>query len=171
ALALPLTWIDQQLSATGLSIEQLVQLESQRQAANQLSISNCIGSLRMLGSIDWREFVEGVSKVEELLRGSGDAAYASMDFGTRDRYRHVIERLARRSALSEPDIAALVARLAQQHDHRHVGYWLIGDGQADLEAAAHARRGSWRRLCRATRRHALGWYTGFPIVTSLAVGA
>jgi cyclic beta-1,2-glucan synthetase len=171
ALALPLTWIDQQLSATGLSIEQLVQLESQRQAANQLSISNCIGSLRMLGSIDWREFVEEVSKVESLLREGGDAAYALMDFGTRDRYRHVIERLARRSKLTEPDIASLAVRLAQQHDNRHVGYWLIGDGQADLESAARARRGFWRRLCRSARRHALGWYAGFAIVTSLAAGS
>ena len=42
ALALPLTWIEQRLSASGSTIEQMVQSETQSQAANQLSISNSI---------------------------------------------------------------------------------------------------------------------------------
>jgi hypothetical protein len=46
ALALPLTWIEQRLSESGLTIEQLVQSENQQQAADQVSISNSIGSLR-----------------------------------------------------------------------------------------------------------------------------
>jgi hypothetical protein len=42
ALALPLTWIEQRLSESGLTIEQLVQSENQQQAANQVSIrSQC----------------------------------------------------------------------------------------------------------------------------------
>jgi len=48
-LALPLTWIEQRLSESGLTIEQLVQSENQQQAADQVSISNSIGSLRFLG--------------------------------------------------------------------------------------------------------------------------
>ena len=67
ALALPLTWIEQRLSEAGLTIEQLVQSENQRQAADQVSISNSIGSLRVLGAIDWREFVESTSVVEQTL--------------------------------------------------------------------------------------------------------
>ena len=55
---LPLTWIEQRLAERGLTIEQLVQLEAQQQAADQVSIGNSIGSLRFLGAIDWREFVE-----------------------------------------------------------------------------------------------------------------
>ena len=61
ALALPLTWIEQRLSESGLTIEQLVQSENQQQAADQVSISNSIGSLRFLGAMDWREFVETMS--------------------------------------------------------------------------------------------------------------
>ena len=68
ALALPLTWIEQCLSEAGLSIEQLVQAETQEQASVQVSISNTIGSLRFLGSMDWREFVETMSVVEAKLR-------------------------------------------------------------------------------------------------------
>src|ERR1700761_410179 len=46
ALALPLTWVEQRLSESGLSIERLVQVEAQQQAADQVSISNSINSLR-----------------------------------------------------------------------------------------------------------------------------
>jgi len=58
ALALPLTWIEQRLSESGLTIEQSVHSENQQQAADQVSISNSIGSLRFLGAMDWPEFVE-----------------------------------------------------------------------------------------------------------------
>ena len=54
ALALPLTWIEQQLAESGLTIEQLVQLENQQLAADQLSISNSIDSLRFLGAMNWQ---------------------------------------------------------------------------------------------------------------------
>jgi len=54
ALALPLTWIEQRLSESGQTIKQLVQSENQQQAADQVSMSNSIGSLRFLGAMDWR---------------------------------------------------------------------------------------------------------------------
>jgi hypothetical protein len=96
ALALPLTWIEQLLSESHLTIEQLVQAESQQQAADQVSISNSIGSLRFLGAMDWREFVETMSVVEQVLGEDPGGAYGRMDFATRDRYRHVVEKVARR---------------------------------------------------------------------------
>ncbi|MDQ5850155.1 MAG: cyclic beta 1-2 glucan synthetase, partial [Pseudomonadota bacterium] len=68
ALALPLTWIEQRLAESGATIEQLVQAETQEQAADQVSMSNSIGSLRLLGATDWREFVEAMSVVERTLR-------------------------------------------------------------------------------------------------------
>src|SRR5262249_30721703 len=40
ALALPLTWIEQHLADSGLTIEQVVQSETQLQASGQVSISN-----------------------------------------------------------------------------------------------------------------------------------
>ena len=67
ALALPLTWVEQQLSDSGLTTEQLVDAETKLQAADQTSISNSIGTLRFLGSTDWRNFVEANSIVESIL--------------------------------------------------------------------------------------------------------
>src|SRR5260370_589742 len=68
ALALPLTWIEQRLSESGSTIEQLVRTENQQKATDQVSISNCITSLRFLDATDWREFVEAMSVVEHTLR-------------------------------------------------------------------------------------------------------
>jgi hypothetical protein len=107
ALALPLTWIEQRLSESGLTIEQSVQSENQQQAVDQVSISNSIGSLRFLGAMDWRTFVETMSVVEQTLREDPAAAYGRMDFATRDRYRHVVEKMARSSSNERRRYASL----------------------------------------------------------------
>ena len=95
ALALPLTWVEQHLGESQQTIEQLVKFEAQAQAAAQVSVSNSIGSLRLLASMDWREFVETLSKVEQALRHDPADVYPRMDFATRDSYRHAVERIAR----------------------------------------------------------------------------
>ncbi|MEP7154563.1 MAG: glucoamylase family protein [Betaproteobacteria bacterium] len=117
ALALPLTWLEQVLSESQLTIEQQVQLETQKQASNQVAVSNSIGSLRFLGAMDWREFVETMSHVEQTLRQDPGSIYGEMDFATRDCYRHVIEKTAKKSRFSETEIAGLAIQLAQQGSH------------------------------------------------------
>ena len=82
ALALPLTWIEQRLSEYGQTIKALVHLETQQQAADQVSMSNSIGSLRFLGAMDWREFVETMSEVDQILREDPRDVYVKMDFST-----------------------------------------------------------------------------------------
>src|SRR6185369_11327403 len=162
ALALPLTWMEQRLAEGELTIEQLVQAETQEQAADQVSMSNSIGSLRFLGATDWREFVEAMSVVEQTLRR--DPVYGEMDLATRDRYRHVIERVARMSPLAEGDIAHEAIRLAQGS---HVGLYLLGKGLPQLEAAARVRLPLLAAVRKATRRHALPLYLG---AVALAAG-
>ena len=133
ALALPLTWIEQRLSESGLTIDQLVQSENQQQAADQVSISNSIGSLRFLGAMDWREFVETMSVVERTLREDPGGVYGKMDFTTRDRYRHVVEKIAKHSPFSEHEVARSAIELTHAGaatnggDDRagHVGFYLI----------------------------------------------
>ena len=130
ALALPLNWIEQRLAESSLTIEQMVMSETQQQAADQVSISNTIGSLRFLGAMDWKVFVETMSHVEQVLLQDIDDVYGNMDFVTRDRYRHVIDRLAKRSSLSETEVAHEAIQLAHwnaanhdgNHHRSHVGF-------------------------------------------------
>jgi len=60
----------------------LIHSENQQQAADQVSIGNSIGSLRFLDSMDWREFVEDLSVVEQTLRTDPAGVYARADFAT-----------------------------------------------------------------------------------------
>ena len=143
ALALPLNWIEQRLSETGQNGNELINAEIQKQAADQVSMSNSIGSLRFLGTMDWRDFVESISIVDHTLRKDGSNVYGKMDFSTRDHYRHVVEKLSRYSDLSEQDIAGMAVRLAASAsiksgpDDRtaHVGYYLVGKGLEHIEKA------------------------------------
>ncbi len=162
------SWLEQRLAEQGLTIEQLVHLESQNQAADQVSISHTITSLRFLSATDWREFVEDLSVVEQTLRTDPAAVYRAMDFSTRDRYRHAVEALARHSRLSEADVAhraielaAASAREKGRNDRTaHVGYYLIDKGQAALEHET-AVRWPWSTVLeRAIRRFPMTVYAG-----------
>jgi cyclic beta-1,2-glucan synthetase len=181
ALALPLTWIEQRLSESGLTIEKLVQSENQQQAADQVSISNSIGSLRFLGTMDWREFVETMSAVEQTLRNDPASIYHKMDFGTRDRYRHVVEGVAKHSRLSESEVAAEGIRLATEgaagkgagDPAAHVGFYLIDRGLPQLEQKTKAHLAARESLQRLSRRFPLLLYVGTIILAAgaLAVGS
>jgi cellobiose phosphorylase len=166
ALALPLTWIEQRLSEDGLTIEQLVQSENKQQAADQVSISNSISSLRFLGAGDWRAFVEARSGIEQILRDDPSGVYSRMDFATRDRYRHVVETTARRWGLDEEDVAKRAIDLAREAAGRadpdaratHVGFYLVDKGLSILEQKAGARFSVAESVRRACNRRRLGLY-------------
>ena len=168
ALALPLTWIEQRLSESGSTIEQLVHSENQQQAADQVSVSNSIGSLRFLSALDWRQFVESMSVVEQTLLQDPSGIYGEQDFTTRDRYRHVIEALAQRSTASEPEIAAKAVELAQAGvgarpgDLRanHVGFYIIDSGLPRLEQAVSARLTPGQRMRKLFGKAPLSLYLG-----------
>ena len=168
ALALALTWIEQWLSEFGLTIEQLVQSEGQQQATDQVSISNSIGSLRLLGAMDWREFVETRSFVEQILLEDPCGVYGKMDFATRDRYRHVVEKIAKNSLLSEDEVARKAIQLAHDSALRndgddrsaHVGFYLIDKGLPQLERMAEMRMSTVASLQKVSRRFPLLLYLG-----------
>ena len=179
ALSLPLTWIEQQLAESGLSIEQLVREGNQQQAADQVSVGNSIGSLRRLATMDWRAFVETMSVVERTLRSDPGAAYTGMDFASRDRYRHAVEEVAKASGLAEDAVAHQAIGLSRAGAHRHgdedrrahVGYYLVGHGRSELERATRAHLGPAAALRRVTSRSPLPLYLGTIALTTLFVAA
>ena len=180
ALALPLTWIEQRLSESGLTIEHLVQSGNQQQAADQVSISNSIGSLRFLGAMDWRKFVETMSVVEQTLREDPGGVYSAMDFATRDRYRHAVEKLAKGSRQTEGEVARRAIDLAREGAARdsdddrvaHVGFYLIDKGAPQLERSAQSRPSASEALRRAARRSPLLLYLGaIALITAILAGS
>ena len=79
------------------SSEQLLQEEHQRQGASNVTVRNIITSMRLMSDVDWAEFFESVSLVDEALAASPD--FAAMDFATRNLYRNAIEEMGRGSTL------------------------------------------------------------------------
>lgn len=175
ALSLPLNWIEQRLSETGLTIEQSVRDENQQLAANQVSLSNSINSLRFLSAMDWRTFVESISTVEQALLADPAGVYGKMDFTTRDSYRHVVEKVARSSHFSESEVARFAILLAKQgsadkgnyRPEAHVGYYLIDKGLFSLENLAKASFSIVQLLRKFGKRLPLPVYTGSIILSIL----
>jgi len=180
ALAMPLTWIEQRLSECSQTIKQLVQSENQQQAADQVSISNSIGSLRFLDAMNWREFVETMSVVEQILREDSGGVYGKMDFPTRDRYRHVVEKIAKSSRLSESEVARKAIQLAHESaarngcdDHSaHVGFYLIDKGLAQLEQFGRSALFVSEALRKLSPRFPLLLYLGtITLITAIFTGS
>lgn len=176
-LELPLNWMEHQLSARGTSSNDLVRKENQKQAADQVSVRNSIGTLRFIGATDWREFVETLSSVENILRSDASGTYSAMDFATRDSYRHVIEYISKNSLLSETQVAQKVVELAsnqhavteQTKKHRHVGYYLVDKGFRDTEKATGMKMPIQGRVARILRQNATSIYLSSIILLTFSI--
>lgn len=184
SLSLPLSWVEQHLAEEGLVIGQLIQEENRRQAATQVTVSNCITGLRRLAEVDWRVFVEKMSVVEKTLLTDPIGIYGQMDFLTRDRYRHVVERLARTSLRSEEEVAQTAILLAQRTTNNfsvddrldpdnarycHVGFYLIDKGLAQLEKTIDVHRSFWQKICHFAKKNALLCYTSCIFLITLGL--
>ncbi|MFV8782639.1 GH36-type glycosyl hydrolase domain-containing protein [Microbulbifer sp. SA54] len=123
-----------------------------------VGIASAIISLRELRTHDWRAFVEAQSRVERILRDDPAGAYAQMDFETRDRYRGIVEQLARGSQVAEHRIAERVLDLSGDESsearRRHVGFYLVGDGRRELEKALEFQPNAFQRIHRRVLDHA-----------------
>ncbi|HEU4996928.1 MAG TPA: glucoamylase family protein [Gemmatimonadaceae bacterium] len=141
----PLGWLEQWIADEGMTGEEAASLSTQRVASTQVTMANSITSLRAIGRMDWREFVERQSVMDAVLRLDPSGHYQRMTFATRDQYRHVVERIALRTGSEEAAVASEAIELARRHMagvqgggaddevRAHVGYYLIDDGLPDLE--------------------------------------
>ena len=171
AMAFVQTWVEHKLLEQGVTATQLSGAAARTGATNQISIANSINSLRFIDEMDWRDYVESLSIVEQTLHEDPAQMYARQDFATRDRYRHAIEDVARgcpQRSCSESMVARKAIALAQTAAERlgasdrsaHVGYYLIDHGRRLLERAVGSRLSWRRRVSRASREYRLILYLG-----------
>src|SRR5919106_3850462 len=132
--------LEAHLSGRAAVAEDVVRSEHQRQAASQASVANAITSLRLCTTIDWRQYVESVSMVDNVLRRDPAGVYAQTDFLSRDRLRQAVEELAEpvgdaqiRIALKAIESARQAASQSRSRATAHVGYYLVGKGRRGLE--------------------------------------
>ncbi len=131
-----LVWLEHELKAQGMDADRLVQEEHQRQGASSVTVRNIITSMRLMSDVEWADFFESVSLVDETL--SSASGFAEMDFATHNLYRSAIEKLGRGSPMSELDIARQVLAMAdagREPRERDPGFYLISSGRPRLEKA------------------------------------
>jgi cellobiose phosphorylase len=160
-------WVRAQCETMKTTPEELTRRQLLRLAADQVSVGNAITSMRAIGALDWNAFFERTSAVEAVLRRDPIGAYPAMDIATRDRYRHAIEKLARRSTCDELGVAEGAISLARaahpesgDEAPAHVGYWLVGDGRARLEGQVRYRPSIREAFGRPARSHPAFFYLG-----------
>ena len=164
------------LEAQEDSADEMLRLEHQREAADQLAIGNLITTMRLVSAIDWTLFFERVNVVEEALRKDPSGAYSLMEFSTRDRYRHSVEQLAKRAQRTETSVANAAVSLSlsamredPEHDRRHhVGYYLISRGRFQLERTIGYRPTLRERVSRFTFKHPAVMYLGQAVAATTA---
>ncbi len=107
------TWLDDALPQAEL--QQAQQIADQ--AADSLSVSNAVASLRAIDDTEWPDLVANASPL--MRRMMDDPLFAAEDAGTRDQTLHRIEALARHSGRSEGEVGeallGLVLTARQAH--------------------------------------------------------
>src|SRR4029453_10112876 len=150
--------------------DDIVRVQHQRQAAMNVTVRNVILSMSLMSALDWPEFFESVSLVDEVLHARPN--YAAMDFATRDAYRHAVEELGRGSGRPELDVARAAVSRAQPGaataDDRQTdpGFYLIGNGRRAFEVTLGYRVPPVRRLLRLYVAAATPGYLGTIAVLS-----
>ncbi len=169
--------LDDYIGQSATTAEEFIHVEHLRQTASQASMANAIGSLRLCGTLDWRQYVEAVSLVEHSLREDPAGIHRDTDFLTRDRLRQGVERFAIHSGERQRHVAQAAIEQARRASERsgrdsraaHVGYHLVGPGLRDLERHLGYRPPLRRRLKRTLRAHATATYLGAIAAVTLAV--
>jgi cyclic beta-1,2-glucan synthetase len=156
-----LQWLEEALEARTSHGEAVVVAEQNRQSSGNLTTGNIITSLRRIDDVYWQGWFEALSAVDRTLRAGSD--FALLDASTRNTYRDAIEMFARRSNLSETQVAQAAIDLAASHrdldiasdPKADVGYYLVGPGRQDLREATSSRPRFGSGVLRWYR--SLGW--------------
>jgi cyclic beta-1,2-glucan synthetase len=162
----PLIWLEQWIAEEGPTAEEAVTRSNRRIAATQVTVANCITSLRTISRLDWKEFVESQSATEKILRKDLTGDYPKMAFATRDHYRHVVENIAKRTKMTEENVATVALALATAASKDapprlgHVGYYLVDEGRYDLERETGYSPAFGERIYRWTQKNPTSLFFG-----------
>ena len=174
----------------------LIEDSQTAQVAANLTISNIINSLRMIGQVEWIDLIEPVSRSLRVLKQL--PSFVSESEGTRKQITQAMEKIARDTLLPERTVAEAVVLRAQaavslpdsaapaqtqleklQPAEQTAAYHLMGPGRAALVATlaphGHIKPGlldwfsSRRADCAGIQRRRLALYLLVLLAGTLAV--
>ncbi len=178
-----LQFLEEKLRERGLDPEELLRAEDHNQATRQISVGNTLTSLNAVDQMNWREWFEGVSLCDAVLRGDPAKLYSQNDFTSRDILRQEIEKIAKATNRTDSQIASVVTECAKEaalkeasddeiaRVKRYVGTFLIGTSRTVLEAKLGYKPALHIRAVRFLLRHSLAVYLGsIALLTTLLGG-
>ena len=150
--------LEEQVDKMGLSISEVIQKEHFDIALKKVSMGNSITSINTIIRVNFLEIFEQINGVEEILKKDPADMYSKMDYKTRAYYRKEIEKIAKKTKISEIYIAKKCLELARNAQDKsktlsekidktenkassgkekqvqiqkqaHIGYYLISDGK------------------------------------------
>jgi len=139
-------------------------------------VARALRTLLLFDRIDWKDFFETHSKVEEILRKDPAEVYPRMDFDTRDIYRKKVERFSEKSDQDEIQVAQRAVRAAEKYEgnrpkRSHVGYYLVDEGNSTLKSAIGYEEDFAGKLKDFFFKHNTAFYLGGIAAISLLVVA
>ena len=127
--------LEEQVDKMGLSVNEVIQKEHFDIALKKVSIGNSITSINTIIRVNFLEIFEKINGVEEILKKDPADVYGKMDYKTRAYYRQEIEKIAKKTKISEMYIAKKCLELAERKSgvkESHIGYYLISKGRSRL---------------------------------------
>jgi cyclic beta-1,2-glucan synthetase len=174
-----LRWLNDKLAAEGMASDQLLREEVQRQSAMNVTVRNVITSMRLVSMVNWPEFFETVSPVDQVLRAGSD--FSKLDFQTRDLYRRAVEEIALGSNTEEYDVAGRALAAARRapdklddsgtpRRDRDPGFYLLAEGREAFEKELRCHVTLKNRIWRSHSRVGIISYVGLiALATSIAL--
>lgn len=188
--SLGVQWLEEKLKEKSINLSERTRRQQQFQASDQISIGNSITSLKNIGRLNWREWVESVSFVTLVLEKEDTGVFKSSDFLTRDHIRHRVEVVARRTKSSEVSVAEQAILLAkkERETHKkeskefsflsefglpehHAAYFLIDEGLPILEDSLNAKTPAGIKLLRSIKRNISQLYISLILLLTLCISA
>ncbi|MBP6251201.1 MAG: carbohydrate-binding protein [Rubrivivax sp.] len=146
------------------------------QAADNLSVSNALTSLRTIGDADWPGLIGRTSVLMRAMLGA--VTFEAEHVSTRDQTLHGIERLARRSGRGEVAVAQTLLHLmrcaAQEQPAAPAAaahHWLLGAGRPELVHSLGLHERAGRRWRVRLRPAVLPVYLGLLLLGTLGLVA
>ena len=134
--------LEKEVQKLGLTIPDVIQKEHFFIANTKISMGNCITSIKTINRIDFSELFGYMNASEEILKLDPAGIYSLMDQETKSYYRRIIEKLSKKSKISEIYISEKIISLCKRFEEyktleerkkSHVGYYLIKDGLNELK--------------------------------------
>ena len=134
--------LEKEVSKLGLTISDVIQKEHFHIANVKITIGNCITSIKAVNRINFSELFSYMNAAEEILKLDPSGIYPLMDLDTKSYYRGIIEKISKKSKISEIYIAEKIIELCKRYEKynnlkerkkSHVGYYLIKEGINELK--------------------------------------